>query len=166
MTKKQRDTLIKEQMELKSRLYSMLLGALGFDADESGCLYDQDTMTPVGMNGGRLLYSPNGGEIPRHRKDIVFDPICNRRLTDTLFRLFLTKEEEEDDLYVKTYYPKENHDGISIVCVLDEGKLESESYRIMYYGLLEIIIVTSNPEYNTEAVNILKRLEAIANDLQ
>ena len=166
MTKKQKETLIDEQMELKSRLYSMLLGALGFDADESGCLRDQDTMTLIGMNGGRILYSPNGAEVPRHKRDTIFDPIHNRRLTESLFKLFLSKEEAEGELYVKAFYPKENKDGISIVCVLDTGKIESESYRIVYYGLLEIIVAVSNPEYNAEVVNILKRLGEISNDLQ
>lgn len=166
MTKKQKEALMNEQLELKSKLYSMLLGALGFDVDESGCIYDQDSMSLISMNGGRLLYSPNNTEIARHRRDMIFDPVHNRRLTEGLFKTFLAKEEEDNDLYVKTYYPKENPDGISIVCVLDNGKLESESYRTAYYGFLELITGISNSGTNTEVVNILKRIEEINNDLQ
>lgn len=165
MTKKQKEALINERNELKIRLYSMLLGALGFDV-VNGCLQDQDTMTPIIMNGGRVIYSIDGTEIPTHKRDVIFDPVDNRYLTNVLFKLFLEKEERENDVYVKMFYQMENTNGISVVCVLPSGKLETEPYKLSHYGYLEMMIVMYNSTLNVDVVQILKRLEELTNDLQ
>ena len=101
MTKKQRLEIENKIKEIELKVNSMLLIALGFDVSDNGYLVDQDTLQRVKL-GYHFLKFNNSNEttIPLHKNDILFNPLNNRKLTNSLFELFLKKEEVDDDLFV------------------------------------------------------------------
>ena len=166
MTKKQKkENALIEIRDIQNNINSMLLAALGFDVD-SGYIVDQDNFSRIKINHGFLKYSPDGSDIPLHRKDVLFDPLNNRQLVNILFKVFLNKEEESGDLYVKVFYPVQDKSGTTAIQLrLENGILESQYYIDPSYGYIEIMIASLGVCSNMEICDSLKRLESLKNQL-
>ena len=96
-------TLNKENRNMtdKEILLNNLLNVLGLQIKDNK-IYDQDNFTFLVYNGG-YLYPANTIGMINHKKDIEFDPIANAKLAKYLFNMLLTKETEDNDLYVNSF---------------------------------------------------------------
>lgn len=94
MNKKELEYLQNQEEVVNTKL----LYALGFDVSGDGHLIDQDTLEPV-----MFMNKPLRTNQIIHFKDAKFDPIHNRKLADALLKIFLKKEEQDNDLYCKIY---------------------------------------------------------------
>lgn len=83
--------------ELIKRVELEILSVLGFEY-VNGKVFDQDSMDYVIYNDGYILDPDNSYII--HSNDTIFDIIGNYKLTETLFKIFLAKENEDNGLYV------------------------------------------------------------------
>lgn len=87
-------------------LINSLLNILGLQIKDNK-IYDQDSFTFLVYNGG-YLYPYGASGLIQHKKDIEFNPLDNVKLSKYLFNVLLTKESEDNDLYVNTYGSSSN----------------------------------------------------------
>lgn len=102
MNKKELEQLQRQEEIINTRL----LFALGFDVSEDGHLVDQDTLEQV-----MFMNKPLRCNQIIHFKDAKFDPIHNRKLADAILKIFLKKEEQDNDLYCKMYTENQIYKG-------------------------------------------------------
>lgn len=88
-------------MTEKEILLNNLLNVLGLQIKDNK-IYDQDSFTYLVYNEG-YLYPINIIGMINHKKDTEFDPISNAKLAKYLFNMLLTKESEDNDLYVNSF---------------------------------------------------------------
>lgn len=169
MTKKQRLEIENKIKEIELKVNSMLLIALGFDVSDNGYLVDQDTLQRVKL-GYHFLKFNNSNEttIPLHKNDILFNPLNNRKLANSLFELFLKKEEVDDDLFVRVYFTEEVESKYVLKIILEnnQGTLMSEPFRNQLYCYAECIVSMYDVNDVGMIGNLLKELEELKNEIQ
>lgn len=81
-----------------------IVNMLGLEILTDGKIYDVDKFTHLIYNGGGLYTNISGTHISPlvHRRDSLFDPINDGRLSKYLLQVLLSKEQEDNDLYVIT----------------------------------------------------------------
>lgn len=84
-----------------SPIITDLLNILGLQPKDNK-IYDTDAFTFLVYNGG-YLYIPNSAGAIQHKKDTEFNPIANVKLAKYLFNMLLTKEAEDNSLYVNSF---------------------------------------------------------------
>lgn len=82
-------------------LITDLLNILGLQTKDNR-IYDTDTFTFLVYNGG-FLYIPSSAGAIQHKKDTEFNPVKNIKLSKYLFNMLLTKESEDNSLYVNSF---------------------------------------------------------------
>lgn len=169
MTKKQRLEIENKIKEIELKVNSMLLIALGFDVSDNGYLVDQDTLQRVKL-GYHFLKFNNSNEttIPLHKNDILFNPLNNRKLANSLFELFLKKEEVDDDLFVRVYFTEEVESKYVLKIILEnnQGTLMSEPFKNQLYCYVECIVSMYDVNDVGMIGNLLKELEELKNEIQ
>ena len=90
--------------EIKNEINSMLLQALGYEVDSTGCIVDQESNTTLMYRNRYLKYVDGSSYIPMHSRDLIFDPSVNRGLSEQMFTEFMHKEEIDNGLYMHIYY--------------------------------------------------------------
>lgn len=169
MTKKQRLEIENKIKEIELKVNSMLLIALGFDVSDNGYLVDQDTLQRVKL-GYHFLKFNNSNEttIPLHKNDILFNPLNNRKLANSLFELFLKKEEVDDDLFVRVYFTEEVESKYVLKIILEnnQGALMSEPFKNQLYCYVECIVSMYDVNDVGMIGNLLKELEELKNEIQ
>lgn len=142
MTRKEKNLIKEEIKQLEIDINSKLLNALGMDVSR-GFVVDQDNFSRVRMGKKYIKYSPFA-ETLVHSGDLVFNPLNNNKMVVHLFNIFLQKEQEENDLYVSTYYPIITGDMTCVEIQKSEyGNISlyrSDNYKSPSYGYIEIIL--------------------------
>lgn len=142
-------TKTKTRLKQEKELNQDILRVSGLMVDSSCNVVDEETLETVVLNGKRMRYSPDGRSHALYNTDAIFNPIENRKQANDLFKLFLGKEEEENDFYCKTYYDKrdkEDEQKSSVEMRTDEGILRSESYYNECLRYIDLMMQISNYE--------------------
>ena len=172
MTKKQKEEqqqLLKEKVDLERVINKIILSAMGYDIDQQGYIIDQDNFQMVKYKKKNLKFFYNDSQIipAHHSNDMIFNPLSDRGLAEKLFTTFLSKEHDENGLYVKMYYPVQVGNKTIIEVIIDNlGTIQSEQYFNISFSYIELILSMSGSNLEG-ALNVLNRLEEIYNyDLQ
>lgn len=164
MTKKRKYELTLEKKELEVEVLRQILCALGWDIDSKGYIIDQENFQKIKYKR-RILKSKYLNEtelISIHSNELIFDPFKDRGLVEFIFTTFLKKEQEDNGLYVKMYYPVQESNKIKIQTQIERisgetGILESSLYNMCNFAYIELIVGMSG--FNT--VKELCRIEEI-----
>ena len=138
-------TRIKQEKELNQDI----LRVSGLVIDPSCNVIDEETFETVVLNGKRMRYSPDGRSHALYRTDAIFNPIENRKQANDLFKLFLTKEEEDNGFYCKSYYDKRDETDEQKSAVemrTDDGVLRSDTYYNECLRYIDLMMQISNYE--------------------
>lgn len=81
-----------------------IINMLGLEILTDGKIYDIDKFSHLIYNGGGLYTNISGTHISPlvHRRDSLFDPVNDGKLSRYLLQVLLSKEQEDNDLYVIT----------------------------------------------------------------
>lgn len=164
MNKKEKQELIlNEKNNIESSINRNLLLALGYDVDGQGFVIDQETFQRVKYKKKNLKFRSPETSVAHHSSDIIMNPFVDKTLAEKFFTTFLAKEQEENGLYIKMYYPVAVGDKTIIEAIIENsGTIQSEAYKLPSFSFIELILSMSG-SYSTQSVYIeqLSRLEEI-----
>lgn len=147
-------TKSKTRLKQERELNNDILRVSGFMIDSNTCnVLDEETFESVVLNGKNMRYSPDGKSHALYHSDAIFNPIENRKQAGDLFKLFLSKEEEENGFYCKTFYDKrdkEDEQKASIEMRTDEGIFQSDYYYNESLRYIDLMMKISNYDSNID----------------
>lgn len=161
MTKKEKQEILDEKFYIESFICKNIMSAMGYDIDSQGYIIDQDNFQRVKYKKKYLKHYDSQLIPVYHTNDIIFNPLSDRGLAEKLFTTFLAKEQEENGLYTKMYYPVQVGSKMMVeVIVENSGTIQSEQYTNVSFSYIELILSMSGST-NADMFKMFNRLEEI-----
>lgn len=141
----------------RKELEIMVLNAIGL-YNKNGILFDQDFNVPLLFEGRSIRIINDTGII--HRTDIRFDIFNNKKLCEFLLKVLFVKEQEENDIYIQTYYevPNRRDPGkTSLEIIIDKEKMRTKYYYNECLKYIDMILrVTSFNDIDLSNFDIIE----------
>lgn len=113
---------------MQDPLNKVIMEEIGLTVDDQNRVLDQDTRERIKFKDKTVKYSSQH-PVTIGNNDIVFDPMNNRTLMNTLFEYYSHKLQEEDDVYVAMHYEQRSEDKSTLYAKVDGKVLESKPYH-------------------------------------
>lgn len=136
-----------------NNLNYQLMCEIGLEVDSEGRLVDQDLGNMILFKGKTLKVNMPGFRQPFiGRNDILFDPVNNYKIMNTIFSYYVQKLADLEGRYFNIFYPVQLQSGKTYAEIKENMKvIRSGAYYNPCIAFIDLVFRLNDEEYDLSA---------------